>query len=201
MEFIRLNRWKIFCIFCLCIIIFSAIGFICYLSERENMNEAALHNTVVHIMLPFVFSFAICFFLEYFLIGLYNFYKARRLLSYVLSHNIFDNNDYSNEYIHKNNFIFYTNECVYGKINGYPTIMYVNNIIAKSPRTTIEFIIFIIKFNKTRPETISFVVKEYLPPENIRQSVIDFISMLRSKGYEKGNISNGLEASDMIKSW
>jgi len=97
---------------------------------------------------------SLAWFLVYFFIGMYNFYKARKLLAFVISQNIFDN-EYVNRYMNEKTWIFYTQECIFGYIREYPVLVYVNSPIDKYSRTTVQFNVFITRFNRTSVENIS----------------------------------------------
>lgn len=198
MDFLKLNRLKILNIFCLSFSIWSILGLIGYFVLRKRHSTVDYGTTKTLIIFSFVS--AAMFFIAYFFNGWYNFYKTRRLLSQVLHLNCFDNNKYSKEYARKKYWIFYTIECVYGTVHGYPTVLLVSTTIAKHAVTTVNFYIFINKFNTVRPELFSCEVENNRVSDEIKTKLMDFISSLINKGYHEGGIENAHEAADMISS-
>jgi len=200
MGFFKLNRWKIFGKLCLNILFWSTFGFVYYLSVRQNQNIPDKSGEV-RVMWYVMLGMSMGSFTIYFLAGWYAFYKARRLLSSVLYPNLFDDNRFTEEYLYKNVWLLYTTECAYGQVLGYPTIASVDIFRGKTPSTRIEFHVFIRKLNKTRKQTLSILVENSTIPRNIKQRLVDFVLDLKSKGYEAGDVSNGLQATEMIKWW
>jgi hypothetical protein len=122
---------------------------------RGDANETAFAE-LIKLMLTLTYGFGMAFFLVYFFGGMYYFYRARRLLSHILSLDVFDNNNYTKGYLYKNSWIIYTVECFYGIINEYPTIVDISQSFTRGVPATIEFEVCIIKFNRTTYERISF---------------------------------------------
>lgn len=119
MEFIGLNYKKFFYIFCLCLVIWRAFSFFIYLLMKREMNEAEFTEVIPYLFI-FMFGMSFVWLLISFGGGMHYFYKAQKLLSYILSLELFDNNNYSKSHIRENAWVFYTQECFLGDINGYP---------------------------------------------------------------------------------
>lgn len=121
------------------------------------MNEAEFTEVIPYLFI-FMFGMSFVWLLISFGGGMHNFYKAQKLLSYILSLELFDNNNYSKSHIRENAWVFYTQECFLGDINGYPTILSISRRIDKFSQTHINFDIVVVKFNNTKNERISFLM-------------------------------------------
>lgn len=197
MDFIRLNRKKIFIIFILCITIWALFWYFIFFTSQHNIIGGLTDSKSIKILIILISSFSFFTFAIYFFAGLQNFYKARYLLRKILSINIFDN-DYNIELTHRKSSIFYTRECAFGTIHDYPAIIRVYLTIGKHPIKVIQFYFYIIKFNKIKIESLSITLDNNDIPENIKQIAFEYVENIIKIGYKKGNVVSGEEAADMI---
>ncbi len=199
MSFTQLNKRKIGYIYRLILVSCTFLWVSNYYLSENGRSEPLFDkedNLILFYLIAFTSSLI---FVGSFFGGRANFYVARRCLYDIISYSVFDNNEYKIEYKYINSRIMYTHECAFGHINGYPTIISVNKRIGRyTGPMSVELFVFIVKFNKTRPERLLVELKYGRLPENVKQIFTNFVIQLEGKGYSKGIVTNSAEAIDML---
>ena len=199
MEFIRLNWWKVICILVLCIVISSCFVLLAYIVMGEHIDKSELTEELP-LMLLFMYGAALAIFVLFIFGGTYNFYRTKRLLSYALTFDLFDNGDFQKGYANVKSWLFYTKECFIGTINQYPIVLWID-ISTGARRTSIRIAItfYVMKNDKTTPWTI------YMPlnwrgelEQDIKVEITNTVLMLGNNGYKYGDLSKGMEMDDTI---
>ena len=151
-------------------------------------------------MLLFMYGAAFAIFGLFIYGGVYNFYRSKRLLSYALTYNLFDNGDFQKGYTNIKSWLFYTKECFVGTIYQYPVVLWID-ISTGARRTSIKIALtfYVMKNDKTTPWTI------YIPlnwrgelEQDIKVEIASTVLMLGNKGYKPGDLSKGMEMDATI---
>ncbi len=191
MEFIKLNTRKILFIFFLCFLLVGGLFGVAYLYSNRIHNPRVDFIEEKLYLIYIATTISLAFFLTYFFGGMYNFYRARKLLSFVTSLDLFDNGIYLKEYKVNRSLLFFNGEWIFGDILGYPVIISVSNHITDYSASSVVLSICVTKFNQSEIENVFFSLKNGRLPETFIDDVKVHISQLMSKGYEKGNMVEG----------
>jgi hypothetical protein len=203
MEFLRINRRKILYKFIFSVLIWGTLCGVYYLKLRSNALPA---NEIAEEMNVMVIVTAILAFLNI-LVRLfanqYTFYKERRLTRHLLSYDLFDNGIYSKALLHNKVWLVYSQECVFGHIDGFPAIAYVDITVGSNSVTLATFYFFTesSRTHAIRNNPLSVTMKNNNVPENIKELVSAHIAQIKNRGFEKSTISDGTDASKLIKLW
>jgi hypothetical protein len=136
------------------------------------------------IMLTLVYGYGFIWFLIFYFAGWYKLRISRKLFKMISTLNIFDNNDYFVGYLEKESRIFYTQECLCGKIDGYPVIISFDLATGKGQTSTLDFEVITLKFNRAYTERMSVTLnwlRGYEPIRDVKKEVDNFIEDLKSK--------------------
>jgi hypothetical protein len=203
MEFLRINRRKILYKFIFSVLIWGTLCGVYYLKLRSNALPA---NEIAEEMNVMVIVTAILAFLN-FLVRLfanqYTFYKERRLTRHLLSYDLFDNGRFSKEILYNKVWLVYSQECVFGHIDGFPAIAYVDISVGSNSVTHAEFYFFTesSRTHSIRNNPLSIKMENNNVPENIKELISAHIAQIKNRGFEKSTISNGADASKLITFW
>ena len=196
MEFIQLNYRKIITIFSLNVLIWTCISFFVLIIFRKNIENTKHINAY---MMIFIVTMTMLWFSIFFIGGMYNFYKAKKIFSYIINNSFFDDEAYNIDLLYQKSYINFTEECLYGNIHQFPCVVIISQNFSKYAPTEIQFNICIIKFNRPSSETISFPLNWKGKPSNgMKESLLKFIEQIDSKNYPKADLSKGLKNSGII---
>lgn len=180
MKFINLNGKKILLRLLINLSIYSIVALTCYGILKKHNNQP----DDTPIMLIIVYCFGFIWFLIFFFAGWYAFRISRKLFTFISTLGIFDNNDYFVGYVEKHSIIFYTSECLCGKINGYPVVISFELATDKGQTSKLNFEFITTKFNHTHTEPMPVIVNwlnGYRPIVDVKKEVNSFVGMLNSK--------------------
>ena len=191
MKFIRVNCYKIIFTFIIYIAISSILALILYL----NIN----HSIGTQFLLQLIYGISLVIFIAFFLVAMYNFYRIRRLLSYKLLLNLFDNNEYKKGYVNTKSWLLYSKDCLIGNICNYPAVIFIDIAINRGTQTRMGVTFYVMKNAKTTPWTIYFPLSSLgNPDKGIKVNIINEVSMLNNKGYTNGELSMGLKMDGVV---
>ena len=182
MNFLKLNKNKIILILLITIILYAFIYLIAYLFgarslPKSELTEDAIYGAYIIISL-ILLSFSIFLYA-----GFYLFHISKKILNSDLITKLFDNEAYNMEFVMRESRLDFTRESIYGKINGYPVMIYISIPMDKYSRTTLVFNFFIIKFNKSKTEEMNVRLNFWNKPDiDILDLLNKFTSKLRDTG-------------------
>jgi hypothetical protein len=195
MEFLIYNKRQIIIILFICMIFGGLVGYQFGLQPGTINDVKYIESDIKSMSIPMI-VFSLLLFMVYFFRGAYYFYETRRLLSDIEPRGILDIKCRT-ELVNKKGWFFFTRECLFGSITGFPTVVYIDTPIGRSMSTNIIVYVFINKLNSARPKKISFPVKGGALPPKIKEEIFDFVSKLKEKGYSAGDIK-GADAANCV---
>ncbi|MEO6833290.1 MAG: hypothetical protein ABI169_13880 [Chitinophagaceae bacterium] len=186
MKFIALNFRKIILVLFLYIVVSSLVAFILYLRMKRGLDADDYNQT--DIMLVFVYSIAFVFFLFYTFSAIIVSYQTSKILPLGLQ--VFDECKFN--FLYKDSVLTFTKQCVCGKINNYPVVMYFNRPIDKYSKSRIEFYFLITQFHATKLKLISFPPSEMKTNIlGVKEDVVKFSIGLELDGFLAGDLESG----------
>ena len=187
MKFIELNGKKVLLRLLINLSIDSIIALIWYEILKKNNNA----TDGLPIMLMLVYGFGMAFFLVYYFGGWYYFRVSRKLFAFISSLNIFDNNTSFFGYLSRRS-LFYTQECLCGKIDGYPVIISIDIPTGRSGNAKLNCEVITIRFNHANKEQLFIALNwsGYRSKSDVKHEVDNFIKALKSKTVVMGTFES-----------
>lgn len=201
MDFLKINYRKIGNKFLFSSLLWSIGCLFYYLSLLKKDLTSLEISEEIQMTIVVVAIFHVVGFSIYMFGNMEGFYVERRLLRDVLSRGIFDDDKYSSEKIYRKVWLVYTRECVFGRINGFPTLLRVHIHVAKNTTYNVEFYVYVTKTGRIQCKALSILLENKRIPYDINDRILNFISEMKNKGFVAADVQDGKFAASMIKVW
>lgn len=195
MDFWKLNKRKILPRLGVSLVLWCLYGLLLYLVGRRETDDVASRKEGARIIAILTVCLWIGAFILFYIAFTLQFYRARRICRSAPAE-LFDNATYHIGYLNRKSPVFYTKECLFGYVEGYPVTVHYSAGGRGTP-ATLDFHVFITKFKTTKAERIAFQLKRGRIPDNVSQDVRALVLKLKGKEYPIPNIDSE-QAADII---
>lgn len=188
MSFFKINSKKIIHAFLLTFSVIGAIGIfiftVAYVHYKKNNETLFITN---YILLYIVFSTILSFIILF--TGYKTFNNSRKMIKYISSLNVFDNNEYTVVITNRNKWYLFTTEKYVGFINNFPVYMQYKQG-SKYSAAQYVFVVCLYKFNRIYEENIFFSLDYFGDPkeEDIKKVLLESTKKFNDKNYLKADI-------------